>query len=66
MALAAIIVISYITGDIKEEMISLFALLLISLSQLVLFLPVYHFDKFFYTPSENPELEPGQPRDIFA
>jgi hypothetical protein len=68
LALIAIIVISYITGYVKEEMIFLIALLLISLSQLVLFLPVYHFDKFLYTPAENPERVPEEAgtRDIFA
>jgi hypothetical protein len=66
LALIAIIVFSYITGYMRDEIIFLFALLLISLSQLVLFLPVYHFDKFLYTPGENPEPVPDQPRDIFA
>ena len=66
LALVAIIVYAFISQYIIDDLIGFFALLVIGLAQLVLFLPVYHFDKFFYTPGENPEPESGQPRDIFA
>jgi hypothetical protein len=66
LALIAIIVYTLISQYIIDDLIGFFALLVIGLAQLVLFLPIYHFDKFFYTPGENPEPETGQPRDIFA
>lgn len=66
LALAAIIVYTFISGYLIDDLIGFFALLVIGLAQLILFLPIYHFDKFFYTPGENPEPETGQPRDIFA
>jgi hypothetical protein len=66
LALAAILVYTFMGRYVIEELIAFFGLLVVALAQLVLFLPVYHFDKFFYTPSQNPEPEPGQPRDIFA
>jgi len=66
LALIAIIVYTLISRYIVDDLVGFFALLVIGLAQLVLFLPIYHFDKFFYTPGENPEPETGQPRDIFA
>lgn len=66
LALAAIIVYTFISGYLLDDLIGFFALLVVGLAQLVLSLPIYHFDKFFYTPGENPEQETGQPRDIFA
>jgi hypothetical protein len=66
LALIAIIVYTFISRYLIEDLVGFFALLVIGLAQLVLFLPIYHFDKFFYTPGENPEPETGQPRDIFA
>ena len=66
LAIMAIIVYTFISRYIIDDLIGFFALLVIGLAQLVLFLPIYHFDKFFYTPGENPEPETGQPRDIFA
>jgi hypothetical protein len=66
LGLAAILAYTFITSYLAEEMALYFALLVLALSQLILLLPVYHFDKFFYTPAENPEQESGEPRDIFA
>jgi hypothetical protein len=66
LAMAAILVYSFMTSYAPEEMLMYFALLIFGLTQLILSLPVYHFDKFFYTPSENPEPEEAGPRDIFA
>jgi hypothetical protein len=66
LALVTVFVVAYLSKTIIEELSIYFFLLLIGLGQLVMFLPIYHFNKFFYIPAENPEPETDQPKDLFV
>jgi len=49
-----------------EEWMAYYGVLVIGLSQLVMFFLVYHFSKFFYTPAEDPDPESAQSQDLFV
>jgi hypothetical protein len=66
LALVAVLVAAYLSASTIEELSSYYFLLLIGLGQLIMFLPLYHFNKFFYTPAEDPEPETDEPKDLFV